>query len=552
MTLDLLPRSTEAVRVPSASAPALIEARGVTVELDGRLVLDHIDITVLPHEIVTLIGLNGSGKTTLARALLGLIRPSSGTIVRKPGLRVGYVPQMLARDFALPISVRRFVGLSGRYRRAEIDQVLENLHIAHLANAQFAALSGGELRRVMLARALIRKPELLVLDEPMSGVDVSGQAEFYRLIGTLRQRLGCAVLLVSHDLYLVMAETDQVICLNHHVCCAGRPHAVVRDPSFVALFGREVAEALAVYRHAHDHVHGPAGEIVEGTTHPGIPAILAILSTKSPAMDDFLVRGFLAGAAVALIAGPLGSFIVWRRMAYFGAAVSHSALLGVALGLVGGIDPMIGVIAFCVASAWLLIGLERQSGLPMDTLIGLVSHVALAGGLVLLAALSTIRVDLMGYLFGDVLAVDANALVLIAVTAALSLALLIGLWRPLLALTVNEELAAAEGVPVRVLHVVLMTLTALVVAIGMKIVGMLLIVSLLILPPAAARPLSGSPEAMALLAIVVGVASVGGGLAASFAYDLQAGPMIVLAAGAFFLLSLLARALPSFRPARSR
>lgn len=269
-------------------------------------------------------------------------------------------------------------------------------------------------------------------------------------------------------------------------------------------------------------------------------------------MDDFLLRGLLAGAAVALIAGPLGSFIVWRRMAYFGTAVSHSALLGVVLGLLGGIDPLIGVIAFCVVSAWLLIGLERQSGLPMDTLIGVVSHVALAAGLVLLAALSTIRVDLMGYLFGDVLAVSAGALALIAVTAALSLALLIALWRPLLSLTVDEELASVEGVPVRLLHVILMTLTALVVAIGMKIVGMLLIVSLLILPPAAARPLSRSPEAMAALATVLGGLSVGGGLAASYGFDLQAGPMIVLVAGAFFLLSLLARVFPAFRPARSR
>lgn len=259
-------------------------------------------------------------------------------------------------------------------------------------------------------------------------------------------------------------------------------------------------------------------------------------------MDDFLLSGFLAGSAVALIAGPLGAFIVWRRMAYFGAAVSHSALLGVALGLLGGINPLYGVIAFCIVSAWLLIGLERQSGLPMDTLIGVVSHVALALGLVLLTALGSIRVDLMGYLFGDVLAVDGSALKLIAVTAFVTLALLIGLWRPLLALTVSEELAAVEGVPVRALHVLLMTLTALVVAIGMKIVGILLIVSLLILPAATARPLSRSPETMAALAAASGVLSVGGGLLGSYVFDLQAGPMIVLVAGALFLLSLATRA----------
>lgn len=264
MTLDVRPPGTEVTQARADTRPALIEAVGLSVSREGQLVLDHIDLTLRPREIVTVIGLNGSGKTTLARALLGLVRPSSGTIRRKRSLRIGYVPQMFTRNFAMPIRVRRFVGLSGRFSRAEIEHVLEMLRIAHLGEAQFATLSGGELRRVMLARALIRKPELLVLDEPMSSVDVAGQAEFYRLIGTLRQNLGCAVLLVSHDLYLVMAETDHVVCLNHHVCCAGRPHAVVRDPNFVALFGHEVADSLAVYRHAHDHVHGPAGEIVEG------------------------------------------------------------------------------------------------------------------------------------------------------------------------------------------------------------------------------------------------------------------------------------------------
>jgi zinc transport system ATP-binding protein len=269
--LDVLRRAPRARRLAPLPVPgggALLEAHGLTVMRDGQLVVDHVDLALRPREIVTVIGLNGSGKTTLVRALLGLVKPAGGTLERKKRLRVGYVPQMLARDVTLPITVRRFIGLAGRIPRVEIEHVLKTLNIGQLAQAQLTALSGGELRRVLLARALVRRPELLVLDEPMSGVDVAGQAEYYRLIGALRRSLGCAVLLVSHDLHLVMAETDHVICLNHHVCCAGRPQAVVRDPSFIALFGREVAEALAVYRHAHDHVHGPAGEIIEAAPAP--------------------------------------------------------------------------------------------------------------------------------------------------------------------------------------------------------------------------------------------------------------------------------------------
>ncbi len=259
-------------------------------------------------------------------------------------------------------------------------------------------------------------------------------------------------------------------------------------------------------------------------------------------MDDFILRAFLAGSAVALLAGPLGAFVVWRRMAYFGSAISHSALLGVALGLLAGINVLFGVIGFCLISAWLLVGIERRSLLPADTLIGLVSHVALALGLVLLGLLSGVRVDLMAYLFGDVLAVDQTALLLMSVTAAFALGVLVIFWRPLVSLTVDAELAKVEGIAVKYYELALVTLTALVVAIGMKVVGILLIVALLLLPPAAARPFSRSPESMALLAIVIGIASVGLGLAASLQFDLHAGPAIVLAAGVFFALSLTVRA----------
>lgn len=255
-------------------------------------------------------------------------------------------------------------------------------------------------------------------------------------------------------------------------------------------------------------------------------------------MDEFLLRAILAGAAVALVAGPLGALMVWRRMAYFGSAVSHSALLGVALGFLLGFDPTIGVLAVCVAVALMLLALERISALPNDTLIGMLAHVALAGGLVAIGFVKGLRVDLIGYLFGDVLAVSWTDLAIITLVSAAALGLVIGFWRPLLALTVHEELAAVEGVRTGVLNVVFMILVAVVVAVGMRVVGILLIVSLLIVPAAAARRFSTTPEAMALLAAAAGLVAIGGGIGLAYAADVQAGPSIVLVAGLLFLISL--------------
>jgi zinc transport system ATP-binding protein len=254
------------VPLPAPGAAPLIAGAGICVRFGTQDVLDHVDIEVRAGEIVTLVGLNGSGKSTLARALMGLVPLTAGRVERKPGLRVGYVPQSAARDPALPLTVARFVALAGPASRAAIVAALDQLGIAGLANAQISTISGGEMRRALIARALIRAPELLVLDEPMSGVDVAGQVELYRIIGKIRRTRGCGILLISHDLHLVMAETDRVICLNRHVCCAGAPKLVLGDPGFAALFGQDVADALAIYRHRHDHVHDPDGH-VHGPDH---------------------------------------------------------------------------------------------------------------------------------------------------------------------------------------------------------------------------------------------------------------------------------------------
>jgi zinc transport system ATP-binding protein len=247
---------------PALHAPApLLAGRGLCVAFSGRRVLDHVDIAIRPREIVTVVGLNGAGKSTLVRVLLGLIPADSGQIIKSPNLVTGYVPQAIERDSTLPLTVARFVGLAGRFEKAAIGASLAELGIGALGQAQLSTLSGGELRRALIARALLRRPQLLVLDEPMSGVDVAGQVELYRTIGRIRRDHGCGILLISHDLHLVMAETDHVVCLNHHVCCAGGPQSVVKDPGFAALFGQDVADALAIYRHRHDHVHDPAGHI---------------------------------------------------------------------------------------------------------------------------------------------------------------------------------------------------------------------------------------------------------------------------------------------------
>ncbi len=230
----------------------LVEASELVFARQGRTILDRVSLTVAPGEILTLIGPNGAGKTTLVRIVLGLVAPDGGQVHLRPGLRVGYVPQKLAVDPTLPLTVRRFLRLAGRYNEATLRERLAEVGAEHLLEASLGRLSGGEMQRVLLARAILPRPDLLVLDEPVQGVDVRGQRELYELIERLRSRFGCGMLLISHDLHLVMAATDRVICLSGHVCCSGQPEAVSRHPEYLRLFGTG-AQALAVYTHHHDH-----------------------------------------------------------------------------------------------------------------------------------------------------------------------------------------------------------------------------------------------------------------------------------------------------------
>lgn len=255
----------------------LIAAEGLTVRFGATLVLAGVDFRISPGEIVTVVGPNGSGKSTLLRALLGIVRPASGRVLRRAGLRIGYVPQRLAIDPGLPLSVARFLSLPARRPAGRTLATLARCGIAGLGGRQMAALSGGELQRALLARALLADPELLVLDEPTQGLDQPGQAEFYRLIEELRREIGCAVLMVSHDLHVVMAASDRVVCLNGHVCCEGAPSVVAAAPAYRALFGTGTGGALALYRHVHDHRHdhdhdhdhGPGPDRPAGATGDG-------------------------------------------------------------------------------------------------------------------------------------------------------------------------------------------------------------------------------------------------------------------------------------------
>jgi len=240
----------------------LIKAQGVCLNIAGRQILDDVSLEVRPGEIVTLVGPNGSGKSSLVRLLLKLSDPDAGSIEHHAGLCIGYMPQKIHIDPVLPLSVKRFLQLAGNVNQQQIEQVAEQVEVVSLLDRPVQNVSGGEFQRVLLARALLRKPDLLVLDEPAQGVDINGQQQLYQLISNIRDQMGCGVLMVSHDLHLVMAATDQVLCLNTHICCQGHPEAVSKHPEYLKLFGSSL-DGLAVYTHHHDHSHDLHGDVVE-------------------------------------------------------------------------------------------------------------------------------------------------------------------------------------------------------------------------------------------------------------------------------------------------
>ncbi|MEX5727366.1 zinc transport system ATP-binding protein [Rhodovulum iodosum] len=244
---------------------SLIATEGLSLRYGPVAALSNVNIAIAKGEIVTLIGPNGSGKSSLVRALLGAVRPAAGRITRAPGLKIGYVPQKLAVDARMPLSVGRFLSLPNRRPEPEVAAMLARTGVPGLEHRQITALSGGQFQRVLLARALLAAPDLLILDEATQGLDQPGTAAFYALIEDIRRETGAAILMVSHDLHVVMSASDRVICLNGHVCCEGHPRVVTAAPEYRALFGHGTHGTMALYQHAHDHAH-------DACTHEEKPA----------------------------------------------------------------------------------------------------------------------------------------------------------------------------------------------------------------------------------------------------------------------------------------
>ncbi|MFO1033791.1 MAG: metal ABC transporter ATP-binding protein [Hyphomicrobiales bacterium] len=253
----------------------LVSLRDAGLRRGGRWLVRGVDFSVRPGEIVTLIGPNGSGKSTSAKLAVGILAPTEGTVKRRAALRIGYVPQKLSVDWTMPLRVVQFMSLTSAVSAKARDEALGRTGSLHLLKRDLRDLSGGELQRVLLARAMVGGPELLVLDEPAQGVDFNGEIDLYELIRQVRDEVRCGVLLISHDLHVVMAATDHVICMNGHVCCHGTPEAVAASPEYHTLFGARAAKSLAIYQHHHDHTHLADGRVLHGDgsvtehCHPG-------------------------------------------------------------------------------------------------------------------------------------------------------------------------------------------------------------------------------------------------------------------------------------------
>ena len=245
---------------------SLISAKHIGYRVAGRQIIRDVSFDLEPGQITTVIGPNGADKSTLVNIVIGLNNDIEGSIQRQKGLVMGYLPQHSKINALMPITVKRLMSLTRKVNESDMLRALEKTGVAALLHQPVSVLSGGEMKRVLLARTLIGRPDLLVLDEPTAGVDITGEAQMYDLISQIRDEIDCAILMVSHDLHLVMSKTDQVLCLNGHLCCSGKPESVSRHPEYLALFG-EQTDSIAIYTHHHDHVHDLDGACETDTHH---------------------------------------------------------------------------------------------------------------------------------------------------------------------------------------------------------------------------------------------------------------------------------------------
>jgi zinc transport system ATP-binding protein len=240
----------------------LVKLENIGVSRSNKWLVRGISLELSKGEILTLVGPNGSGKTTTAKIVLNILKPDEGKVIFN-AKKIAYLPQAISIDWTLPIRVKDFMNLTSKLSEVEVIEALNLTGVENLINSDLRNLSGGEFQRVLLARAIARKPDLLVLDEPAQGVDFNGEISLYNLIKKISEQLECGILLISHDIHFVMSATDQVICLNGHICCSGSPNAVIKNPAFVELFGERASSALSFYEHQHDHHHGNDGSIIE-------------------------------------------------------------------------------------------------------------------------------------------------------------------------------------------------------------------------------------------------------------------------------------------------
>jgi len=234
---------------------ALISAKNVSVLKHQKSILDNIDIQINKNDFITIIGPNGAGKTMLLKCLMGFYKPTSGRIERKEKLKIGYMPQSISIINTMPITVKDFITVRKEYDDISLNKVITEVSIGEIVNKQLSVLSGGEMQRVLLARSLLNNPDLLILDEPAQNLDISGQLNFYKLIQEIYSKRDISILMVSHDLHLVMISTKKVLCLYKHICCSGAPQQIAKDPEFLSMFGKDMANMMSIYQHSHDHNH---------------------------------------------------------------------------------------------------------------------------------------------------------------------------------------------------------------------------------------------------------------------------------------------------------